>query len=39
VAGWQQRGRTYATNSVLLSNSDDQPLLHIANTTIWRMPR
>lgn len=37
VAAWERRGRTYATNSVLLSR-EGEPVLHIANTTIWRMP-
>lgn len=38
VAAWERRGRTYATNSVLLSTPAGAPVLHVANTTIWRMP-
>lgn len=38
AASWEHRGRTYATNSVLLSTPSGTPLLHLANTTIWRMP-
>ncbi|GAB2592838.1 hotdog family protein [Microlunatus antarcticus] len=39
LAAWESRARTYATNSVLLSDTDGEPMLHVANTTIWRMPR
>jgi acyl dehydratase len=38
AASWERRGRTYATNSVLLSTRSGAPVLHVANTTIWRMP-
>lgn len=38
VRAWRHKDRTYATNGVLISTLDEQPVMQIANSTIWEMP-
>jgi hypothetical protein len=35
AAAWRHKGRTYARNDVLVSDTDGAPVMHVQNTTIW----